>query len=60
MSAVLDVTAGAAAYTMVDAGHQGAKASWHDVTTGEEKRDKAGPSSEDDESGEGDGEEAGE
>jgi uncharacterized membrane protein len=59
-SAVLVISAGAAAYTMVDAGHQGAKASWHDVTTGEEKRDKAGPSGESDERGEDEGDEAGE
>ncbi|MFM8648291.1 MAG: DUF2231 domain-containing protein [Actinomycetota bacterium] len=58
VSAALVVSAGAAAYTMVDAGHQGAKASWHDVTTGEEKRDKGDHPDDHDE--EGDGDEAGE
>lgn len=60
VSAVLVAASGAAAYTMIDAGHQGAKASWHDVTTGEEKRDKAGPSGESDEGGEEGENEAGE
>jgi uncharacterized membrane protein len=53
VSAIMVVASGAAAYTMVDAGHQGAKASWHDVTTGEEKRDDNGPSGEKGESDEG-------
>jgi len=60
VSAALVVSAGAAAYTMVDAGHQGAKASWHDVTTGEEKRDKGDHPDDHDEEGDGEGDEAGE
>lgn len=39
VSAIMVVASGAAAYTMVDAGHQGAKASWQDVTKGEERRE---------------------
>jgi len=59
VSAALVVSAGAAAYTMVDAGHQGAKASWHDVTTGEEKRDKGDHPDDHDEEGDSEGDEAG-